>query len=260
MNEKQKKEIINHTIQILIGILVIIPLFNEKSWLRFIALGGFLLIISNIIWFIRNSEEILFKIFPVKSIREEKPKLKDKICEYISIVLFSFGILFLFFQMNNIENTVEESDVWKNFGLIGFVIGLLSLFLLNKIRPSIFHESGRRYAVIFGFILGLTFISISTASFINSNYAVSNITESRHVIERKSTGGRKGKSHWIFIKIDNSEKRFEISERLWNQLNVGDAVLLELQKGYLDFTIVKKIKHTLTKNKKIPPFLRGFNT
>lgn len=244
MNEQQKKEIINHSIQILIGILVIIPLFNEKSWLRFIALGGFLLIIANIIWFVKNSEEILYYIFPSKSIRENKQKFKDKIWGHISMVLFFSGTIFLIFQMGNIENTIEESSFWKNFGLIGFSLSLLFILLLYKIQPSIFYESGRRYSVIFGFVLGLTSLTISTTSFLNKKYAETKITESKYTIERKSTGGKKNRSHWIFININESEKRFELKPELWNQLNAGDKVLLKLQKGYFDFEFVTEIKPT----------------
>ncbi len=162
MNAQQKKEIRNHLIQILIGILITIPVFNEKSWLRFIALAGFLLIISNLIWFVKNSEEILFHFFPSKTIREKKPKFKDKIWSSISMTLFFTGIIFL---MRNIENIIEESSFWKFFGLIGFSFSLLALFILHKFRPSVFSESGRRYAVVFGFVLGFTSLTISSFSF-----------------------------------------------------------------------------------------------
>jgi len=244
MNEKQKKDIRNHLIQILIGVLIIIPFFNEKSWLRFIALGGFLLIMFNIIWFVKNSEEIIYHFFPSKSIREEKPKFKDKIWGHISMILFFSGLIFLIFQMGNIENTIEETSFWKKYGLYGFSFSLFCLLILYKLKPSVFNESGRRYSVVFGFVLGLSFLTISTFSFINKKYAQTEITESEFIIDRKSTGGKKNNTHWIFININNSKKRFEIEQKLWNELNVGNRVLLRLQVGFFDYNFVTEIKPT----------------
>ena len=111
--------------------------------------------------------KILFYLFPTETIREEKPKLKDKIWSHISMVLFFSGLVFLIFQMSNIENIIEESNFWKNFGFLGFSFSLICLFFLYKFQPSVFSESGRRYSVIFGFVLGLTALTISTSSFLN---------------------------------------------------------------------------------------------
>ena len=244
MNEQQKNEIRNHLILILIGVVIIIPFYNDKSWLRFIALGGFLLIIYNVIWFVKHSEEILFHIFPSKTIREKKPKFKDKIWSHISMILFFSGLIFLIFQMGNIENTIEESSFWKTFGLIGFSFSLLCLLVLYKFQSSIFSESGRRYAVVFGFVLGFTSLTISTFSFLNKKYAETEITESIFIIDRKSTGGKRNNTHWIFININDSIKRFEIKSSLWNKLKVGNKVLLEIQKGRFEYDFVNGIKST----------------
>jgi hypothetical protein len=244
MNEQKKIEIRNHLIQILIGIVIIIPFFNEKSWLRFIALGGFLLIMYNVIWFVRNSEEILFHIFPSKTFREKKPKLKDKIWSHISMTLFFSGLIFLIFQMGNIENTIEESSFWKTFGLLGFGFSMLSLLVLYIFQPSVFSESGRRYSVVFGFLLGFTSLIISTFSFFNKEYAETEITKSIYTIDRKSTGGKNNNTHWIFIKINDSKKRFEIKPKLWNKLNTGDEIFIKTQSGYFEYDFVTEIKPT----------------
>jgi glucan phosphoethanolaminetransferase (alkaline phosphatase superfamily) len=244
MKRKLKKKIRNHSLQILVGILVIIPLFNEESWLRFIALGGFILILVNLIWFVINSEKILYQLFPTKSFRETEPNPKDKIWSHISMVLFFCGLIFLIFQMNNIENIIEEKSFWKNFGLLGFSIGLLGLFFLYRIRPSVFSDSGRRYSVVFGFILGVTGLTISTSSYLNKKHSNKEIIHSEYTIERKSTGGKKNKSHWVFIKIRESEKRFKIKPKLWNELKIGEKVLIKTQMGKFDYEFVTEIKPT----------------
>nr|WP_298995176.1 hypothetical protein [uncultured Polaribacter sp.] len=245
MNETHKKQIRNNSILILIGILIIIIFGNETSWLRYFNVLAILIILRSLIWFISNSEELLFYIFPTKTIREKKPKLKDKIWSHISMVLFFSGLVFLIFQMNNIENIIEETSFWKNFGILGFSFSLFGLFFLFKIRPSVFSESGRRYSVVFGFILGLTALTISTASFLNKKNAEKETVTSEYIISKKGTGsGNKKKSNWIFIKIGKSEKRFKIKRELWNELNAGDKVLIKTQMGKFNYEFVTEIKPT----------------
>jgi len=241
MNETHKKQIRNHSTFILIGILIITLIGNDKSWLRYVNVLAVIIIFRSLIWFISNSEELLFYLFPTKTIREKKAKLKDKIWSHISMVLFFSGLVFLIFQMSNIENIIEEASFWKNFGLLGFSFSLICLFFLYKFQPSVFSESGRRYSVIFGFVLGLTGLTISSSSFLNKKNGEKEIVLSKFTIDRKSTGGKKNRSHWIFIKIKESERRFEIKPNLWNKLNVGDRVLLELQKGHFEYDFVNEI-------------------
>lgn len=244
MNETHKKQIRNNSILILIGILIIIIFGNEISWLRYFNVIAILIILRGLIWFISNSEELLFYIFPTKTIREKKPKLKDKIWSHIAMTLFFSGLVFLIFQMNNIENIIEEKNFWKNFGLLGLSFGLIGLFFLYKIRPSVFNESGRRYSVVFGFILGFTALTISTASYLNKKNSEKRVIQSEYIINRKSTGGKKNNSHWVFIKIRKSERRFEINPKLWNELEIGETVLVKTQKGKFEYEFVIEIKPT----------------
>jgi len=154
------------------------------------------------------------------------------------------GLDILIFQMRNIENIIEEKSFWKNYGLLGFSFSLISIFFLYKFQPSVFNESGRRYSVVFGFVLGLTSLTISSASYLNKKNAELKIIESEFIIKRKSTGGKKNRTHWVFIKINNSDRRFEIKANLWNKLKVGDKVLVKLQKGHFEYEFVNEIKPT----------------
>tara|TARA_R110001592_G_C12929018_1_gene729268 strand:- start:31 stop:780 length:750 start_codon:yes stop_codon:yes gene_type:complete len=244
MDETHKIQIRNHSIFILIGILTIALIGNDKSWMKYVNVLAIIIIFRSLIWFVTNSEELLFYIFPTKTIREKKSKFKDKVWSHISMVLFFSGLVLLIFQMNNIENIIEESSFWKNFGFLGFSFSLICLFFLYKFQPSIFSESGRRYSVVFGFILGLTSLTISTTSFLNKKNAEKEIIQSEFIINRKSTGGKKNKSHWVFIKIRESERRFVVKPNLWNKLKVGDKVLLKLQKGSFEYDFVNEIKPT----------------
>ena len=137
MNETHKKQIRNHSIIILIGILIIIVFGNETSWLRYFNILAIFIILRSLIWFISNSEELLFYIFPTKTIREKKPKLKDKIWSYISMVLFFSGLVFLIFQMSNIENIVEYLSIENNIVILGFSFMLILLIYINYFLPFV---------------------------------------------------------------------------------------------------------------------------
>lgn len=230
-----------HSLLILIGIALIYSVFNEKSILRFIAIVGIFIILNSFIKIVKNSEEILHNIFPAKTIREEKPKFKDKIWQTISMVLFFTGLIFLITQMSNLENTFEENIIWKKFSGIGIGLALIILITLNKIQPTIFDESGRRYSVIFGFIVGISTLCISLTSFVNRQYSNKNIVTEKHLIIRKSVGGKRNGTHWIFINYMNNEIRFEISEQKWNELEVGKEIELKTQIGYLNYKYIEKI-------------------
>jgi len=235
-----KKFLQKHLILILIGIFLIYSVFDEKSYLRFIAIIGILIVLNSLVKIIQNSEEILHNFFPAKTIREKKPKFKDKIWQIISMVLFFSSLIFLLLEMDNLENTFEENIIWKKIGLIGIGLALLILFILNKIQPTIFDESGRRYSVIFGFIVGISALCISITSFVNRKYSNKNTVEEKYIVIKKSVGGKRNGKHWFFINYLNNEIRFETSEQKWNELEVGREIKLKTQIGYLNYKYLEK--------------------
>ena len=230
-----------HLVLILIGIALIYSVFNEKSYLRFIAIVGIFIVLNSFIKLVKNSEEILFIFFPTKTIREEKPKFKDKIWQHFAMILFFCGLIFLIFEIKNLENTFDENIIWKTVGLGGIGIAIIFLIILNKIRPTIFDESGRRYSVIFGFIFGISALCISLTSFVNRKYSNKNIVTEKYLISKKSIGGKRNQIHWLFINYKNNEIRFEISEEKWNELDVGNQVELKTQIGYLNYKYLESI-------------------
>jgi preprotein translocase subunit YajC len=242
MNEVIKKQIRKHFIWILVGVLIILILGNEVSWLRYFNVLAILILFRSIIWFVANSEELLFYLFPIKLIREPKSNQKGKIWSHISMVLFFTGIVFLIIQMNTIENIIEELKFWKVFGILGFGFSVTCLFVLYKIQPSVFTESGRRYSVIFGFVLGITSLTVSTSGFLNKAKADEETIQLEYIVNRKSVGGKRNGIHWVFTEIKGAERRFKIKSELWNGLKVGDKVLLKTQKGYFGYDFVTEIK------------------
>ncbi len=87
-------------------------------------------------------------------------------------------------------------------------------------------------------------MTISTASYLNKKNAEKETTNSEYTIKRKSTGGKKNKSHWVFIKIRELDRRFEIKPKLWNELSAGKKVLLKTQIGKFEYEFVTEIKPT----------------
>ena len=244
MNKLQKGQIRNNSILILIGILIITIFFNEKSWLRYFNILAIILILKGLIWFISNSEELLFHLFPTKTIRDKKPNKVDEFAKKLAMPLFFGGLILLIVQMSSIDYLIEESKFWKIFGFIGLTISAIILIILQKTSKTIFQDSGRRYTIIFGFTIGITFLIISTASLLNSSLSDKKTNEKEYLITKKTNGGKRGESRWIFLKIDNSEKRFQVFHEFWNKIEIGEKLILETKKGYFGFEIVDKIKPT----------------
>jgi len=138
-------------------------------------------------------------------------------------------------------NTIEETEVWQKFGLIGFVISVMFLLILRFISPAIYYESGRRYGVIFGFLLALPLIAISAASFTNKEYATEPIEAIEVFVETKGSSSSKSKSFYLFVDVAGSIKRFEVPLKVWDTIEEQSPINIEVQKGYLGYTIVHKI-------------------
>ena len=41
--------------------------------------------------------------------------------------------------------------------------------------------------------------------------------------------------------MNHSQRRFQINSRFWEQLNVGDEILIQIQEGYLGYDFVTEI-------------------
>ena len=169
-----------------------------------------------------------------------KNRSNKKIWQSISIILLFSSLIFMICEMDNLENTFEANIIWKKFGLVGIGLALLILFIIYKIQPAVFHESESKFSVIFSFVFGIPFLCISFVSIINREFSEKNIVLEKQMVTKKSVGGKRNGIHWFFIKYNDSEIRFKVSEQKWEKIEIGKEIELETQIGYLDYKFINK--------------------
>ncbi|WP_299680236.1 hypothetical protein [uncultured Dokdonia sp.] len=232
-------------LQITIGLGIIIPFLYTTSVFRFVALAGFVIMAHGVISLLRRSDAIIFHYFPTKYKKEPNPTFGDKIFEHIGVGLFGLGLFSLIFRIIPLDNTIEGLELFFRASGIGFVLGLLIAFIIKIIRPSVFYDNRRRLGIISGYSLGLAMLFATLASYINERKANDTIIKKDVEIVSKSSNTRKKDAYYIFILIEGEEERLELKKNVWDTLNEGDILTLELKNGYFNYPFItnfEKIK------------------
>ncbi|MFN3755162.1 hypothetical protein [Flavobacterium sp.] len=223
-------------------VLCAIPLWilaEEKPPLSYIALLFFLFGMYQIIIIASLSQQIIDSFFPPVTLIETKTKPFDRILYYFSSAFFFIGLVFLLFELQQLDNTIGGTNLFWKAGFIGIAVAIVITIILKKTTPSVYFESKRRYTVHFGLFIGCFLWSASAASFINHFYAESEISTKEFVLKRKSTGGKRNASHWLFLQTKpSSEERFEVTESFFETVEERQTILLNIQKGKLGYDVI----------------------
>lgn len=226
---------------IILGVLIIIPIWEQTSAIRFVGLLGFLIVVVNLIRLVTLSQQLIDDFLPPKGETETKPT--DKFIGWLAMISFFGGLVWQVFEISVIDNTIEGTSLFLRFGFFGTLIGAGILFLLHRIQPTVFHDNSRRYSVYFGFIIGLGLTFPAGASYFNRTAVTENeqVCESFE-LERKSIGSGRGKSKYLFLTINNSEERFEVADEVWNSFTEGQLVKVCYWLGKLGYDMVTQFK------------------
>lgn len=237
-----RKEFFKRLSYIGLGIIPIIFVWEQKGPERFIGLAGFIFSMYQLIMIIAMSQLIIDDFFPPKTYYESKTKPFDNFAYRFATGLFLVGLVFEIFEIRRIDNTISGTKFFWTYALAGILIATVVTAILKLKSPSVYFESNRRFTVHFGLFLGFFLIVPATASFVNHYFSDSIINCNQYKIVRKSTGGRRNKSSWLFLQINGHDERFDVSRNLWNSVGEGGLVVLCTQKGKLGYDFVEKIK------------------
>jgi hypothetical protein len=232
-----------------LGLVPIVLLWENKGPERFVALAGFLLAAFNVIIIVQSLQVIVDDFSPPKRHYETKTKPFDKFVYYSAAVLFGAGILLGILEIPRIDNTIDGASLFWIYSGVGVALAAVITMVLKKVSPSIFFESSRRLTVYFGLFLGLSLAVPFTASFTNGHFSATSTECREYTILRKSTGGKRNRSSWIFLKIDKEEERFDVTHEFWNRVQEGEAVILCTRRGKLGYEVVTNFR-TITSNEK----------
>ena len=171
-----------------------------------------------------------------------KPKAFDNLVYRFATILFFAGMVFELFEIRRIDNTIGGTKLFWICGFVGVLIAGVVTAILKLKSPSVYFESSRRYTVHFGLFIGFFLITPATGSFVNHYFSDNKSDCREYEVIRKSTGGRRDRSSWLFLKINGGEERFDVKRDFWNDATEGGLVTLCTRKGKLGYDVVEEFK------------------
>ncbi len=216
--------------------------WGEKGLERFIGLAGFIFGMYQLLMIIAMSQLIIDDFFPPKTYHESKTKPIDNFVYRFATGFFFVGLVFEIFEIRRMDNTIGGTKFFWTYALVGILIAAVVTAILKLKSPSVYFESNRRLTVHFGLFLGFFLVVPATASFINHYFSDNKIDCKEYKIVRKSIGGKRNESSWLFLQINEHEERFDVSRNFWNSVNEEGLVVLCTQKGQLGYDFVEEFK------------------
>lgn len=224
-------------------LLCVIPIYffaNEKGTFRLVPLPFFLIGMYQLILLVQSSQFIIDDFFPPKIANEKIVKPFDKLIYYLALTLFGVSLVFLIFEINKIDNTINGIKLfWQSF-IIGICLAIIITLILKSTNPSVYYESKRRYTVYFGLFIGLSLLLPASGSFINHYFAEKNKKcKSYKILRKGNSNGRRSTEYFIYLSVENeNEERFSIRKSLYDELKENEKIELCLIKGKLGFEYV----------------------
>ncbi len=238
MNKLLKNEYFQIVIGILFGIILLILFFDKKGFLGIFAFVGFFFILLNII-------RLIDVLNGKKS--DLKKLIKGTVIAPIIIGLF---IGFVANEFNHLGNTINDSKVFKEFGIYGLLFGIFIVILRYSFKP----KENRKFSLsgLFSPLIVFPLLFISSVTFINRYKAEKETSPIESIVtEKESEIDEKDKSDsqfWIYTNVRIYNEKFKVKSELWYKLQKNDTILLFMKKGNLDYDIVERIEKKPTAN------------
>ncbi|KAA5541276.1 hypothetical protein [Adhaeribacter rhizoryzae] len=176
----------------------------------------------------------------------KKSKSKEyqsaKIKRYWMIDVFAFLICFAaMFGIGvvSFDNILQGTKFFILFALAGLIISMILVWLLFAILPNLKnYERTSKYISTSLIFIGLTLLVPEIAAFINDRFSLT-AECSDYKIQRKSLGGNRSKTYWIYVNINGQEERIELYKTKWEQYNENEPITLCMAVGFLGFEVIR---------------------
>jgi hypothetical protein len=174
-----------------------------------------------------------------KLILSKKDKLKIRIVEVISAIV-GFASMFGCIEIREIENNLQGTKLFVLFAILGLIISIGLIVILYKWIPIGIKERRKNTlisgGILCGFILGLPCL----ANYYNRTDFNEVICKSYVINKMYFKHGRSG-GHFLYIDIDNKEKRLNVDHKTYHELERENKVEICIAKGRLNFDFVESI-------------------
>jgi hypothetical protein len=240
---KIRKEFYRRLLYIALGIIPMILLWYQKGPERYIALAGFIFSAIQVLVIVGTSKDIVDDFFPPKTYNETTTKPFDSFMVYFAITLFFLGLFFELFEIKIIDNTLGGSALFWKSAFVGIFIAIILTIILKLTKSTVFDESDRRFSVYFGLFIGFFLFIPALASFINHTFSDNKIDCQTYQIARKSLGGKRDETSWLFLHMNNNSiERFEVNRNFYERVYEGGEIKLCTKKGKLGYDFVVKFE------------------
>ena len=150
-----RKEFYKRLIFICLGIIPLLLIGESKGPERYIGAAVVIILGYQFRLIVKQSQLIVDDFFPPKTDHETKTKPFDKFIYYFAMTLFFSGLFFEIIEIRVMDNTMNGVAFFWKSAFVGIAIATLLTIILKSTKSTVYDESSRRYAVHFGFFLGL---------------------------------------------------------------------------------------------------------
>lgn len=141
-------------------------------------------------------------------------------------------------------NTVHGLELIFYSGLFGFCIVAILLFIIYFIYPRILGLRRRKESNIIGLLISVSFLAAASSVYINRIWTKDvEKCYNFEIVKLSAEKIRKSdRFHMAYLKkTNNSIESVNVSEELYNQLEVGDNISVCLKRGILGYEFISRV-------------------
>jgi hypothetical protein len=203
-----------------------------------LAYGGYKIFINIFVHLIALSVFVISRINNQKAMSKAATIKMLKKLEKAFMGVFIFSLLWLLFEIKDIDNTLRGIRLFQYSLLIGFLTGITILTLIFKF----INFRRNYYSLNLFFIIPLAFslLAVPFTSVLNKSF----ISEKRNksfIIFDKGSSRSSSSAYFLFIQNGEYEERLDVDKYKQDQYSEGDSIHLELEKGLLGYEVIKNL-------------------
>jgi hypothetical protein len=239
LHKTLKNEYFQIAVGILFGTTLLILFFEKKGLYGIFAIVGFFFILLNLI-----------RLIDVLNGKKSNLKKLINWTVIAPIIIVTF-IGFVANEFKHLGNIINDSEIFKEFGLYGLIFAIFIVILKYSLKP----KENRKFSFtgLLASLIVFPLLFISCVTFINRYKAEKELIPLESIVwEKESEIDEKDKSDsqfWISTNLGIYKEKFKVEFELWNNLQKNDTILLFMEKGNLGYGIVERIEKKPTANK-----------
>jgi uncharacterized membrane protein len=164
---------------------------------------------------------------------------KGKMQEHILYGLMVGSLYFMTFEINNIDNTLQGTDLLVKSSAAGLIFAVLSLIVIYLLAPEV-RKINLGFALYVAVPFSMAFLFPAAASIFNRTFHSKDTTENFLVL-KKGNSSSTVKQYFIFIDNDGEKERLVVNKTLWENIEAKQLIQIRLRLGYLGYKYVYNI-------------------